>query len=257
MLGIIGGSGFYKFLDDAREEKIDTPYGQTSSPVFVGELNGKEVAFIARHGLNHQLPPHMVPYKANIFALKQLGVKRIIAPSAVGSLKLHIKPGSFVIPDQYVDKTKRSGTFFDGPNVTHINSSNPFCPSIRQIAIDLGRKMNLDVHGSGTAVIVEGPRFSTKVESKIYSNVYDCDIINMTIYPEVSLAKEMELCYASISIVTDYDNSIEEETVTTREVMKTFSENIEKVKLLIAEIISTLPAERHCSCKNALEGARF
>lgn len=256
-IGIIGGSGFYNFLK-GKEISIKTPYGKPSDKISVFEYDGKKIAFLPRHGKKHQYPPHKINYLANLFALKKLGVKRIIAPCAVGSLKPGIKPGHFVICDQFIDRTKkRIDTFFEGPRVTHISTAEPYCPELRKIAAKCCRKLKILFHKKGTAMVIEGPRFSTKAESRVFSKV--ADIINMTQYPEVVLAKELEMCYLNISLVTDYDTGLKGrkdiKPVTASEVARIFKENNEKIKKLILEIIKNLPADEGCECSSALKEA--
>ncbi len=259
-IGIFGGSGFYSFLENLKPYKIETPYGPPSSQVMIGELYGKRIAFIPRHGEQHQYPPHMVNYRANLYAFKLLGVKRVIGPCAAGSLKPEIKPGDFVICDQYVNLTSgRKDTFYDGPITTHISSADPYCPQLREIAIECCRKLDLPFHPKGTVVVIQGPRFSTKAESKWFRSL-GWEVINMTQYPEVTLARELEMCYVNISLITDYDTGLEGDPnikpVTHEEVMKIFQENIDKLKSLIIEMIKSIPEERTCPCPNILKGAR-
>jgi len=260
-IGIIGGTGFYKFLDKVEKVRVDTPYGPTSAPLSLGEIGGLKVAFIPRHGEMHEYPPHKIPYLANIWALAQLGVKRIIAPCAVGSLQPHIKPGDFVFCDQFINFTRdRRDTFYDGPITTHISSADPYCPELRDIAIKSAKRLNLSFHEKGTVVVIQGPRFSTRAESKFFKN-QGWEVINMTQYPECVLAREKEICYLNISIVTDYDVGLEGDPnikpVTHREVVKVFSENLEKLKELLFDIIPKIPLERNCICSRALKEARM
>lgn len=259
-IGIFGGSGFYSFLENLKPYKIETPYGPPSSQVMVGELYGKRIAFIPRHGEQHQYPPHMVNYRANLYAFKLLGVKRVIGPCAAGSLKPEIKPGDFVICDQYVNLTSgRKDTFYDGPITTHISSADPYCPQLREIAIECCKKLGLSFHPSGTVVVIQGPRFSTRAESRWFRSL-GWEVINMTQYPEVTLARELEMCYVNISLITDYDTGLEGDPnikpVTHEEVMKIFQENIDKLKSLIIEMVKSIPEERTCPCPNILKGAR-
>lgn len=259
-IGVFGGSGFYSFLDNLKPYKIETPYGAPSSQVMIGELYGKRIAFIPRHGEQHQYPPHMVNYRANLYAFKLLGVKRVIGPCAAGSLKPEIKPGDFVICDQYVNLTSgRKDTFYDGPITTHISSADPYCPQLREIAIECCKKLGLSFHPKGTVVVIQGPRFSTKAESKWFRSL-GWEVINMTQYPEVTLARELEMCYVNISLITDYDTGLEDDPsikpVTHEEVIKIFQENIDKLKSLIIEMIKAIPEERKCPCPNILKGAR-
>lgn len=256
-IGIIGGSGFYHFLK-GREISVFTPYGKPSDKILISEFAGRKIAFLPRHGKKHQIPPHKINYRANIFAFKKMGVERIIAPCAVGSLKPKIKPGDFIFVDQFIDRTKRrEDTFYDGPKVAHISSADPYCLQLRSIGIKCAKKLKIPIHEKGTVVVIEGPRFSTKAESENYSKI--ADIINMTQYPEVVLAREMEICYLNISLVTDYDVGLKKrkdiKPVTTQEVLEVFRKNIEKMKKLILEIIKVIPEERKCLCSQALKEA--
>ena len=262
MIGVIGGSGFYSLLEKKEDEEWpENIYGRTSSAIAIGEIGGRKVAFLTRHGKKHEIPPHKIPYRANIFALKELGVEHIISASAVGSLKPDIKPGEFVIPNQFVNFTQRRGdSFYDGPDTTHISTADPFCFHLRELLVAKSQDARLSVHPNGTAVVVQGPRFSTKAESGFYRS-QGWDIINMTMYPEMVLARELELCYANISLVTDYDTGVKDapgaQPVTLDEVVRVFNENTEKLKKLILETIPSVPQERKCECAQALEGARF
>jgi len=258
-IGVFGGSGFYSLMEGAEKVKVDTPYGAPSDLISVGEVAGKKVAFLPRHGERHTLPPHKIPYKANLYAMKSLGVERIIAPCAAGSLQPHVKIGDFVISDQIVNRTyRRDDTFYDGPVVTHISFADPYCPELRQIAISSARKLGLPIHEKGTVVVIEGPRFSTRAESKWYASM-GWEVINMTQYPESVLARELEMCYVNIALITDYDVGVEGKVppVSHEEVIRVFSENNEKLKDLVFEVIKNIPEERHCGCGEALKGARF
>jgi len=259
-IGIIGGSGFYEFFkNNSKDIEITTEFGKPSDKITIGELFGKKIAFLPRHGKNHQIPPHKIPYKANISALKKIGVEKIIAPSAVGSLKTNIKPGDFVICDQFIDRTKkRDDTFFDGPKVAHIESAYPYCEQLRKIAVEQAKKLKLKTHYKGTAVVIEGPKFSTAAES-VYFSKMGCDVINMTQYPEVVLALEMGMCYLNISLVTDYDVGIyakeKIEPVSIEQVLTNFNKNNDKLKNLISEIIKNLPNKKTCDCQKKSERA--
>jgi len=227
MIGVFGGSGFYSLLENASAKEMDTPHGKPSSKITIGSIAGKDVAFIARHGERHQYPPHTIPYKANIWAFKQLGVERIIAPSAVGSLKKEIKPGEFLVPEQFVNFTRRDDTYYNDETV-HIASHEPYCPYLRDLLISTGKEMDLPVHGKGTVVVINGPRFASHAESNMY-RAMGFDIINMTQYPECVLAREQEICYANISIITDYDTGVKDDPtikpVSIEEVLRVFKEN--------------------------------
>lgn len=260
-IGIIGGSGFYQFLE-GKEFIVDTPFGKPSDKVLLSQYQGKSVAFLPRHGRHHQLPPHLINYRANLFALKKLGVQQILAPCAVGSLKPEIEPGHFVVADQLIDKTKsRRDTFFDGVEsagkIVHVSIAEPYCPNLRCRIIQCCRKLGIAHHPEGTVVVIEGPRFSTKAESSFYSGF--ADIINMTQYPEAALARELEMCYANISLVTDYDAGLKDrgevKPVTAQEVLKTFQANTVKLKQLILETIKNMPENGACSCQQVLKDA--
>ncbi len=257
-IGVFGGSGFYSLMESPTEVRVDTPYGAPSSSVMVGEIAGRTVAFLPRHGMQHQFPPHMINYRANVWAMKALGVRRIIGPNACGSLQAHVKPGDFVICDQFVDRTwGRKDTFYDGPTTTHVSSADPYCPAMRAVAVNAARGLGITVHDSGTVVVIQGPRFSTRSESRWFAS-QGWEVINMTQYPESYLARELEICYCNISLITDHDAGAEgAEPVTNEEVVRVFSENNQKVKDLLFSMIPALPAERACVCATALEGASF
>jgi 5'-methylthioadenosine phosphorylase len=216
------------------------------------------VAFIPRHGLKHEFPPHRVPYKANAWAMKELGVTRDLGPNACGSLQAGVKPGDFVICDQLVDRTRdRPNTFYDGPVTTHISFADPYCPTMRTAAIEQGRALGIPLHDRGTVVVIEGPRFSTRAESTWFSGA-GWEVINMTQYPEAILARELELCYMNISLITDYDVGVMGvPPVTHEEVVRVFTENNEKLRDLLFAVIPALPDARDCPCATALTGARF
>jgi len=260
-VGVFGGSGFYKFLPGASSIKVRTPYGSPSAAVTLSRVGGKTVAFIPRHGVKHQFPPHMVPYRANVTAFKRLGVTRVIGPCAVGSLKPEVKPGDFVICDQFVNFTSgRRDTFFDGPETTHVSSADPYCPEMRRIGVETAEGLGLNVHSRGTVVVIQGPRFSSRAESLFFRR-QGWDIINMTQYPEAILAREAELCYLNISVVTDYDVGLEgnpeAKPVSHEEVVEVFNENMGKLRLLITEVTKRLPKKRSCECGRALMHARL
>ncbi|MBN1503320.1 S-methyl-5'-thioadenosine phosphorylase [Candidatus Woesearchaeota archaeon] len=255
-IGIIGGTGVYdpKLMTNVVKKKIHTPYGATSDLVTIGKFKGKKVVFIPRHGSNHEYPPHQVNYRANIWAMQKLGVTRILAPGAVGSLKKEIKPGDFVFSDQFIDRTYGRGhTFYEQGQICHISVAEPFCPELRQLLVSAASRLKVSFHEKGICIVINGPRFSTKAESHLYRS-WDADIINMTMCPEVVLAREAEICYANIAMVTDYDCWYEHH-VTSDEVVETMKQNIEKVKRLLTEIIPLISEERKCACKDALQGA--
>ena len=257
-IGVFGGSGFYEFLDDVETVDIDTPYGRPSAPPVVGDVGGRRVAFIPRHGLKHEFPPHRIPYRANVWAMKELGVVQVMGPNACGSLTPHVRPGEFVICDQLVDRTRdRPNTFYDGPETTHISFADPYCHTMRAVAIDASRELGIPLHARGTVVVIEGPRFSTRAESAWFAAA-GWEVINMTQYPEAVLARELELCYANISLITDYDVGVAGvPPVTTEEVVRVFTENNARLRDLLFAMIPALPAERTCPCATALQGARF
>ncbi len=257
-IGIIGGTGIYDsdLLKNTQEVNIDTPYGKPSDTITVGIFKGRKIAFLPRHGKKHTISPHMINFKANIWAFKELGVTRIIAPSAVGSLKEEIEPGHFVLPSQFLDFTKsRDGSFSEEGRVIHISVADPFCPELQSSILQVTEKQDLKIHKDCTYVCIEGPRFSTKAESKLY-RFTGADIIGMTLVPECQLAREAQICYVSISTVTDYDVWAEK-PVTAKEVLETLSKNVEKTKTVLKELIDKIPKTRSCSCVKALQEAEF
>jgi 5'-methylthioadenosine phosphorylase len=257
-IGVFGGSGFYSFLEHTETAEIDTPYGAPSAPPVIGDVGGRRVAFIPRHGLKHEFPPHKIPYRANLWAMKELGVGRVLGPNACGSLQADVRPGDFVICDQLVDRTRdRPNTFYDGPITTHISFADPYCPTMREVTIARGTELGISLHDRGTVVVIEGPRFSTRAESTWFASA-GWEVINMTQYPEAVLARELELCYANISLITDYDVGVEGvPPVTHEEVVRVFGENNDKLRDLLFSVIPALPSERTCECATALEGARL
>ncbi len=259
-IGIFGGSGFYKLLDEAEERAIETPYGAPSDKLILGTLGGKKVAFLPRHGAQHQYPPHKINFRANLWAMKSLGVNRIISPCAAGSLQKHVEPGHFVICDQYVDRTSgRADTFYDGPIATHVSAADPYCPELRKFAIEAGEASGIKIHRQGTVVVIGGPRFSTKSESRWFTQM-GWEVINMTQYPEVHLARELELCPLNISLITDYDSGLVGDVapVSHAEVVKVFGENISKLQKMLIKLLELIPDTRAaCACSRTLVGARF
>jgi len=257
-IGIIGGTGIYntELLTNAKTVKIFTPYGSTSDLITIGEYNGRSVAFIPRHGKGHTLPPHRVNSRANIWALHSLGVSRIIAPSAVGSLQDAYKPGDIVLPDQFIDFTKgRYYTFYDEGKVCHVSCADPFCNELREVFLNVGKQLNTKVHNGSNYICIEGPRFSTRAESKYFREILHGDIIGMTLVPECVLAREMEICYVSIATVTDYDVWYEN-PVTSKEILEVLTKNANKIKELLAAFIPSIPNSRNkCKCGNALHDA--
>ena len=257
-IGIFGGTGIYDsgLLENSKEITVDTPYGKTSDSITVGEFNGRNVAFMPRHGKKHTIPPHLINFRANIWAFKELGVKRIIAPSAVGSLKEEFEPGHFALPSQFIDFTKsRKGTFSEDGKVIHISVADPFCPELQNVILNITKKEKIQMHENCTYVCIEGPRFSTKSESKFFRTT-GADIIGMTLVPECQLAREAQICYVSISTVTDYDVWAEK-PVTAKEVMETLAKNVETTKKILTLVIDQIPEIKSCSCEKALEEAEF
>lgn len=256
-IGVFGGSGFYAFLEDPEEIEIDTPYGKPAAPVTVGSVGERRVAFIPRHGRDHEFPPHRVPYRANVWAMKELGVTRLFGPSAAGSLRRDILPRTFVICDQAIDFTKnRDTTFYDGPTTTHVSFADPYCPVLRDTLVDAARDASIAHRDGGTMVVIEGPRFSTRAESKMFAQVGG-DVIGMTQFPEVTLAKELSLCFANVALVTDYDVGVDDiAPVSHAEVLKVFGENIDALRDLLFAAIPNVPADRSgCACADALGGS--
>ena len=257
-IGIFGGTGIYDsgILKNSKEITMDTPYGKTSDSITVGEFNGRNVAFMPRHGKKHTIPPHLINFRANIWAFKELGVKRIIAPSAVGSLKEEFEPGHFALPSQFIDFTKsRKGTFSEDGKVIHISVADPFCPELQNVILNVTKKEKIQMDENCTYVCIEGPRFSTKSESRFFRTT-GADIIGMTLVPECQLAREAQICYVSISTVTDYDVWAEK-PVTAKEVMETLAKNVETTKKILTLVIDQIPEIKSCSCEKALEEAEF
>jgi 5'-methylthioadenosine phosphorylase len=258
-IGVFGGSGFYSLLEDPTEKLINTPYGHPSDRIAIGDVDGRRVAFMPRHGAGHRFPAHRINYRANVWAMWSLGVNRILAPCAAGSLQPEVRPGDFVVCDQFVDRTSgRRDTFYEGPSSVHISSADPYCPEMRPLAVEASRRVGIPVHETGTVVVIQGPRFSTRAESKWFTSM-GWEVINMTQYPEAVLARELEMCYVNISLITDWDVGLEGDVsiqpVTLEEVIRVFNENNEKLKLLLNALIPMIPAERGCPCGSALTGA--
>jgi len=249
-IGVIGGSGFYRlgFLAEAQEIRKATPYGLPSPGLMVGKVEGIEIAFLPRHGLLHQIPPHRVPYRANIWALHTLGVTRILAFSAMGGLRPDYKVGDIVLPDQFLDWTKsRPSTFFDGPKVVHTAMADPFCPELREILWRTAQELGLRAHKNGTVLVFEGPRFSTRAESRLYREVFGADLLSMTLVPEIVLARELGMCYATVAVVTDLD-VWGAQPVRHEEVTKVMEEKLPKLLELLRRALPRIPAERNCPC---------
>ena len=257
-IAVIGGSGFYELLASGDEIKVETPFGPPSDPVVVGEVAGRQVAFLPRHGKDHRFPPHKIPYRANLWALRSLGVRQVLAPSAVGSLTMDLQPGTLIIPDQLVDRTTgREQTYYDADRAVHVPFADPYCPRGRAQAIASARAAGWAVEDSGTLVVIGGPRFSTRAESRWYA-AQGWTIVGMTALPEAALARELALCYTSLSLVTDLDAGIEEgEGVTQEEVLAVFAQNVARLRDLVMKVIGYLPTERTCPCPAALDGIKL
>jgi 5'-methylthioadenosine phosphorylase len=258
VIGIFGGSGFYSFLEDSEDIDIETPYGRPSAPLAVGEVAGHPVAFIPRHGRSHELPPHRIPFRANVWAMREAGVRRIIGPCVSGALTRELELGEFVVCDQYVDRTRgRKDTFYDGPETTHVSAADPFCPDLRRLLVETATERGIAVRDGGTVVVVQGPRFSTRAESRWFQ-VAGWEAINMTAYPECHLARELELCYATIALVTDYDVGAEgEDPVSAAQVVQVLRDNIDRLRDLLLSVIPKIGPQPADICSEALAGARL
>jgi 5'-methylthioadenosine phosphorylase len=244
-IGVIGGSGFYSLLEDVREVKVDTPYGPPSDSIFLADVSGRKVAFLPRHGRRHTIPPHKINYRANVWAIRSLGVKAVISPCAAGSLQVEVKPGDFVVCDQLVDRTRgRIDTFYDGPIVTHLSSAEIYHPVLRQLAIDTIRDHDIPVHETGTIVIIQGPRFSTKAESKWFSDA-GWEVISMTQYPEAWLCRELGMAVVNIALITDYDAGVIEgtEAVDAMSVLEVFEQNAARIRGVVLDLVGRFPAD--------------
>ena len=249
-LAVIGGSGLYELGSIADQEPIHlhTPYGPHSGGLVVGEMVGRRVAFLPRHGVGHRIPPHRIPYRANIWALKELGVKRIVAVSAMGGLRPEYEIGDLVLPDQFIDWTRgRPSTFYDGPVVVHTSLADPFCPELRGLLLETARETDFQVHGQGTCLSFEGPRFSTRAESRVFREVLGADLLSMTLVPEVALARELGICYATCSVLTDLD-VWGKEAVQANEVIRVMEENGPRLAKLLLRVIPRIPETQGCTC---------
>jgi 5'-methylthioadenosine phosphorylase len=253
--GVFGGSGFYTLLDDAEEVPVDTPYGPPSARVRVGELNGVRVAFMPRHGDEHTLPPHRINYRANVWAMHKLGVRRLVGPSACGSLNPDIPPGTFVICDQFVDRTRgREDTFYDGPQTTHVAGADPYCPDLRRVLREAAAAEGIEHRERGTVAVIQGPRFSTRAESAWLATL--ADVVNMTQYPEAWLARELEICYANVSLVTDWDAGVGGvEPVTAEMAIGVFNQNLGKLRALLVRVAPLIGPQPDDVCASALASA--
>jgi 5'-methylthioadenosine phosphorylase len=253
-IAVIGGSGLYALLEGATEHAVDTPYGPPSDPITVAQVGGRPVAFLPRHGADHRYPPHRIPYRANLWALRALGVRQILAPCAVGGLQPHLGAGAFVVPDQLIDRTSgRVQTYYDAGAV-HVSFADPYCPVGRATVLAAAPRHRLDVMDGGAMVVVEGPRFSTRAESLWFSGL-GAAVVNMTGHPEAVLARELALCYTPIALVTDLDAGVDAgAAVTQEEVFRVFGENTTRLRGLLLDVVAALPAERDCPCPHALDG---
>ena len=260
-IGVFGGSGFYEFLDDVEHAVLDTPFGAPSAPPVLATLEGRRVAFIPRHGVDHQFPPHRINYRANLWAMKELGVRWVLGPCAAGSLRPEIGLGDFVVCDQFVDRTSgRPDTFYDGPEVTHVASADPYSPVLRALLVEGCRTLGIPVHDEGALVVIQGPRFSTRAESRWFGSM-GWHVVGMTGYPEAILARELELCFATVALVTDYDAGLEGRDdvphVSAEDVVREFGRNVERVRTLLRWVIPRIPSDIDPHCGAALDGARF
>ena len=257
-VGIIGGSGLYELFDDAVAVEVDTPWGAPSAPISVGTLGGRSVAFLPRHGPAHHLAPHAVPYRANLWALRALGVGQLFGVCASGSLQPHLPPGDFVVCDQLVDRTSgRADTYFDGDTVNHVSFADPFCPTLRAATLAASASCTTTVHDGGTVVVIQGPRFSTRAESVWFRN-NGWDVVNMTQYPEAVLARELGLCYATIALVTDWDSGVEDDpsqpTVNQTDVLAMLKDNAHRVRDLLSATVAVVPDDSACTCEAGTNG---
>lgn len=257
-IGIIGGSGLYDIegLHQVKRVSVPTPFGSPSSPVVLGELDGVRVAFLSRHGKGHRFSPSEINYLANVYALKAIGVRRVISVSAVGSMKESMKPGDVVLPDQFIDLTKRRiSTFFEGGVVAHVAFADPVCASLAASLLSAGRSVGATVHQGGTYLCMEGPQFSTKAESSLYRQ-WGVSVIGMTNLPEAKLAREAELCYATMALVTDYDCWHQtEEPVTVEAILATLCQNVALAKRLLRAAVKSAASVTTCPCQEALQHA--
>ena len=260
-VGIFSGSGMYAIDgQDIKSIKVNTPYGPPSDLIDICDIGGVKVAFLPRHGKKHTIPPHKINYRANLWAMKELGVSRIISPCAVGSLQSNIAPGDFVVTDQFIDRTcSRGDTFSDGPDVMHISAANPYCPELRELAIKAIQAEGATAHKEGTIVVINGPRFSSKAESKWFTQM-GWHTVNMTQYPEVVLAQELGICIVNIAQVTDYDAGLVGDVpeVSAQEVMKTFQKSVGTLQKILLRLVKDIPAERNnCRCLQKVDEAYF
>ena len=253
-IGVIGGSGFYSLASDLEEVVVETPYGLPSDALAIGTVAGRSVAFLPRHGRDHRFPPHKINYRANLWALRSIGVRQVLAPCAVGGLRADLGPGTLVVPDQLVDRTtSRIQTYYD-EGAVHVSMADPYCVNGREVVLNAAGANRWSPIDGGTLVVIEGPRFSTRAESRWYTD-NGWSIVGMTGHPEAVMARELALCYTAIALVTDLDAGVEHgQGVTHAEVLEVFGRNVERLRGLLLEVIPGLPTERTCACPNALDG---
>ena len=254
-VGVFGGSGLYSLLDDVENVELTTPWGAPSAPLAIGTVDDRRVAFLPRHGRHHHLAPHEVNYRANLWALRELGVIRVLSPFACGSLQRRVHPGDLVVCDQVVDRTSgRADSFFTSPQVVHVPWADPYCDELRAVAVEAARAQGATVHERGTVVVVQGPRFSTKAESRWFRE-QGWDVVNMTQYPEAYLARELGMCFAGIALVTDYDAGIDGvPAVSYDDVMRVFEENIDRLRTILMQALKAIPSDRTCECADGAGG---
>jgi 5'-methylthioadenosine phosphorylase len=253
-VGVIGGSGLYSLLEPATEHVVDTPYGAPSDPITVADVGEHRVAFLPRHGRDHRFPPHRIPYRANLWALREMGVRQIMAPCAVGGLRRDVGPGTLVVPDQLIDRTSgRAQTFYDDGAV-HVNFADPYCPAGRACVRVTAASTGVELRDGGTMVVIEGPRFSTRAESRWYADL-GATVVNMTGHPEAVLARELAMCYTAIALVTDLDAGVEgDHGVTHEEVFRVFAENMARLRTFLLAVVAGLPSAPDCPCHHAVDG---
>jgi 5'-methylthioadenosine phosphorylase len=255
-IGVLGGSGFYSWFADARQVPVETPFGPPSEAPLIGEVGGRQVAFIPRHGRDHRFPPHRVNFRANLWALRALGVRQVLAPSAVGSMLPELGPGSLVVPDQVVDRTwgREHTVYGDFGQVVHVAFADPYCPRGRAAAVAAAERVGWRPRDGATLVVINGPRFSTRAESRWHAALGG-HLVGMTGMPEAAIARELALCYTCVAVVTDLDAGFEAgEGVTHTEVLATFGRSIERLKDVLAAAVAALPSDDECACRHALDG---
>ncbi|NMR19252.1 S-methyl-5'-thioadenosine phosphorylase [Cellulomonas fimi] len=254
IVGVIGGSGLYELLDGAVEHAVTTPYGAPSSTLSTGQIGGRDVAFITRHGRAHELAPHTINYRANLWALHDMGARTVITSSAVGSLKPDVQPGEFVLCDQFIDRTSgRIDTFYEGPKVVHVSVADPYCPELRARATEVMKRLGERYHPTGTAVVIQGPRFSTRAESRWFQQM-GWDVLSMTQHPETALARELAMCCLNVSFVSDHDAGVTDdaEPVRAGDVWRRMAENQGRIRAALAALIVAAPDIPTCRCRDAL-----